>query len=170
MALEDTTLVNENDSESDEDEFVFHQIDELQTWCHDNEDLRTLGDAGNGDWMKTEFAEVMRLFRRSEANGIYIIYNIYSDHSFTGDTSHHYTGIPGDTLGRRKWSFRVRKLQIKYLTLICFVHMSLRPPIEIICVIESGSGNMVRGTVATSTQDKSTWESAASTNNSSIYS
>lgn len=70
--------------------------------------------------MKTEFAEVMRLFRRSEANGIYIIYNIYSDHSFTGDTSHHYTGDPWGHLGETEMKFSCAKIADKISDLDLF--------------------------------------------------
>lgn len=93
---EESKLVNENHREPDEGGFVFNQIGDLETWCNDNEDLRTLEDAGNRDWMKTHFAAVMRLSPRGEANDVYIVYDFYPDYNLTGDRSRRY---PGATWG-----------------------------------------------------------------------
>ena len=66
-----STRLNES-NDSDNGGFVFHQIGNVEIWCDEQENLRTLEDAGNGPWFTTTYAAVVKVNNSGASEGIYI--------------------------------------------------------------------------------------------------
>lgn len=92
-----STRLNESD-DSDNGGFVFHQIGNVEIWCDEQENLRTLEDAGNGPWFTTTYAAVVKVNNSGASEGIYIIFDFYEPDEATQNRLPDTMVLTGDTL------------------------------------------------------------------------
>ena len=77
---------NKKNNDSSKDGFVFFQLGRVEVLFVEEEDeeVESLEDAWEGDWMDTRFCAALRITNDGAADGVYLFYDFYCPDDMTG--------------------------------------------------------------------------------------
>ena len=148
---EKSRRINVSD-DSDDSGFIFHQIGNVEIWCDEQGNLQTLKDAGEGPWFTDSYAAVMRINKSGASNGVYVMFDFYEPDDVNGNRFPKRNDPSWGHLGDGTTQFSCARIADKISDLDLFrpFHLTeiITHPVEIVRVINSAQGSMIRATIA----------------------